>query len=277
MKTMNLVLHHGIFGFAALGPVVYFNGVRDHLTTKFLDLRILVTQVSPDGTIERRGTELGQQIAQAMVPDGILAPDEPVHVIAHSMGGLDARFLLSPANPSNLSNRVASLTTISTPHHGSPIADVLVAIEHDLGGGNAEKLLEHALRNALNLAKVPATGLHDLTSEAVRRFNAHFPDDASTKKFSVAGVGRGIQVAGIHLDTCVALRLAHRIIRDKTGEDNDGLVSLGSATWGIGPELWHADHADEIGHNLDLGLLARPDYFDHLAKYESLVDKLRHL
>jgi triacylglycerol lipase len=212
-----------------------------------------------------------------MTPGGVLDPDEPVHVIAHSMGGLDARFLLSPANPSNMSDRIVSLTTISTPHQGSPIADVVMEIEQGLSNSNEEKLLEHALRNALSLAKISIGGLRDLTTEGVKRFNEQFPDNDGTKKFSVAGVGRGIQVAGIHLDTCVPLRLPHRIIQNRTGENNDGLVSLSSATWGTGPELWPADHADEIGHNLDLGLLARPHNFDYLAKYESLVDRLTHL
>jgi triacylglycerol lipase len=275
-EEMNLVLHHGAFGFAALGPVVYFNGVRDRLTARFPGLRVLVTQVAPDGTIRRRGTELGQQITEALAPGGVFDPGEPVHIIAHSMGGLDTRFLLSPANPSSMSDLVVSLTTISTPHKGSPIADVLVAIESGLAGGD-ERLLEHPLRTALNIARIPVGGLRDLTTEGVRRFNEQFPDDVRTRKFSVAGVGRGLQVLGIRLDTCVALRLAHRIIQNRTGEDNDGLVALGSATWGDGPELWKADHADEIGHNLDLGLLARPDHFDHLAKYESLVERLRHL
>jgi triacylglycerol lipase len=272
---MNLVLHHGIFGFATLGSVVYFNGVRDHLAARFPGLRVLATQVSPDGTIERRGTELGQQIVEAMAAGGALDPGEPTHIIAHSMGGLDARFLLSPANPSNMSDRVLSLTTISTPHKGSPVADVLVAIEDGVVG-DEERLLEHPLRTALSLAKISVGGLRDLTTEGVRLFNENFPDDDRTIKFSAAGVGRGVKVAGISLDTCLALRLPHRIVLDRTGEDNDGLVSRGSATWGVGPELWEADHADEIGHNLDLGLMARPQHFDYLKKYESLVDRLRH-
>src|SRR5262252_6205372 len=46
-----------------------------------------------------------------------------VHLIAHSMGGLDSRFLIAKLG---LANRVLSLTTIGTPHHGSPIADLVV-------------------------------------------------------------------------------------------------------------------------------------------------------
>jgi triacylglycerol lipase len=210
-------------------------------------------------------------------PGGEFDPQEPVHIIAHSMGGLDARFLLSPDNPENMADRIISLTTISAPHKGSPIADVLVAIEDAAGLGDEGTLLGHALHAALTQAHIPTGGLRNLTTEGVREFNARFRDSDDTKKFSAAGVGRGIQVLGIHIDTCVALRLAHRIIKERTGEDNDGLVSLGSATWGEGPELWPADHADEIGHNLDLGLQAPPAHFDYLARYEALVDRLRQL
>jgi triacylglycerol lipase len=92
----------------------------------------------------------------------------------------------------------------------------------------------------------------------------------------VAGIGRGIKVV-ISLDTCVALRLPYRIIKERTKEDNDGLVSLSSATWGEGPEIWPADHADEVGHNLDRGAEAAPTNFDYLAKYEGLVERLTHL
>ena len=79
---------------------------------------------------------------------------------------------------------------------------------------------------------------------------------------------------GIDVATCAALLLPHRIVKDKTGEVNDGLVALGSETWGIGPELWPADHADEIGHDLDHGVQARPTHFDYLANYEALVARL---
>jgi triacylglycerol lipase len=274
---MNLVLHHGFFGFAHAGDVVYFNGVADHLTAKFPGLRILVTQVAPAGGIALRGGQLGQQILQALKPGGTLDPNEAVHIIAHSMGGLDARFLLSPDNPNNMANEIKSLTTIATPHKGSPVADVLAEIKDSIS--NEEKALAHALSAVLAHAHIPVEGFADLTSAGCKKFNDQFRDNDSTTKFSVAGVGRGIKVFGINVDTCVALRLAYRIIKERTpaGEPNDGLVSHSSATWGDGPELWPADHADEIGHNLDLGLQARPTHFDYLAKYEALADRLQHL
>lgn len=271
---MNLILGHGLFGFATFHGIAYFNGVKEHLTAKFPGLRIFATQVPPDGTIEVRGAELGQQILQAMQPGGALDPTEPVHIIAHSMGGLDARFLLSPDNPGNMADRIVSLTTISTPHKGSPIADLVLTLGDPLDIGNEEHLLAQALRASLSHAGIEVGALRNLTTDGLRRFNERFRDNDRTKKFSVAGVGRGKKVLGISLDTCAALRLAYRIVKDKTGEDNDGMVSLSSASWGTGPELWPADHLDEIGHDLDRGIETLPRHFDYLAKYEALVDRL---
>lgn len=274
---MNLVLAHGIFQFSQVGPVVYYNGVVERLKSRFPDLRVLAPEVTWDGTIEQRGSDLGKRIAGALRPGGVFDAGEPVHVIAHSMAGLDARFLLSPANPDNMADRVVSLTTVGAPHKGSPIADVLVEIEQALDADAELRLLDHALRRALAHANIATGGLKDITTEGAKRYNDAHPDNPATKKFSVAGVGRGAEVLGIKLDTCLALRLPHRIIEQRTGEANDGCVHLSSATWGDGPELWPADHADEIGHNLDLGLTGRPHHFDHLSKYEALVDRLRQL
>ena len=266
---MNLVLQHGIFGFATLGEIVYFNGVKSYLTAKFPALHVLVPQVAPDGTIEERGTDLGRQILQAQSCGG-LDSGEPVHIIAHSMGGLDARFLLSPDNPQNMADRITSLTTISTPHQGSPIADVLISIIDPLD--LEDRLIAQSLRMCMAQANIPVGGLRNLTTDGVKSFNDHYRDNDKTQKFSVAGEGRGIL-----LPTCGVLLPAHIFIKEKTGEENDGLVSVSSATWGEGPELWPADHADEIGHNLDRGLLATPVHFDYLAKYEALVDRLQQL
>src|SRR5262249_51798438 len=111
-----IVLAHGLFGFTriALGPLTlaaYFRGIPDVM--RAAGNRVLVTRVHPTAGIRRRGRKLGERSEAAF-------GDEPVHIIAHSMGGLDARVLLSdPA----WSGRILSLTTIGTPHLGSPLAD----------------------------------------------------------------------------------------------------------------------------------------------------------
>src|SRR5205823_7610275 len=81
---------------------------------------------------------------------------ETIHIIAHSMGGLDARKVL--AEDPELAGRVSCLTTIGTPHHGTTSADLGLR----LGGG----LLIAAIRPVLDL-----DGFRDLTTGACRQFN----------------------------------------------------------------------------------------------------------
>ncbi|WP_461256971.1 esterase/lipase family protein, partial [Treponema sp. R80B11-R83G3] len=47
---------------------------------------------------------------------------EKVNILAHSKGGLDSRYLIRKYN---YGDKVASLTTISTPHHGAELSDFL--------------------------------------------------------------------------------------------------------------------------------------------------------
>src|SRR4029077_5920819 len=75
--------------------------------------RVLVTRVPPIAGTGKRARRLADQIERAF-------PDEPIHLIGHSMGGLDARRMLANAE---WQRRVLSLTTIGTPHLGTALAD----------------------------------------------------------------------------------------------------------------------------------------------------------
>ena len=55
-------------------------------------------------------------------------PEGAVHIIAHSMGGLDGRTLIGhDLHGLSTPGRIASLTTLATPHGGSPVADLLTS------------------------------------------------------------------------------------------------------------------------------------------------------
>ena len=51
-----------------------------------------------------------------------------VNIIAHSKGGLDSRFMLWKYRDEGIADRVASITTINSPHHGSVTADSVFGI-----------------------------------------------------------------------------------------------------------------------------------------------------
>jgi len=66
------------------------------------------------GSIVSRAARLDEQLrAQAR--------GRGVNMLAHSMGGLDSRYLISHLRPTDYAP--LSLTSVSTPHRGSPFMD----------------------------------------------------------------------------------------------------------------------------------------------------------
>jgi triacylglycerol lipase len=54
---------------------------------------------------------------------------DKVNIIAHSEGGLEARYMISSLD---MADKVASLTTVATPHHGSAFIDLLCKLPERL-------------------------------------------------------------------------------------------------------------------------------------------------
>lgn len=115
-----IVLAHGLMGFdelrlagSLLPGVQYWRGITHAMTAN--GIQIITAQVPATGSIEERAFKLGQDIASK-------ADGKSVNIIAHSMGGLDARYMISRLQPDNV--EVRSLTTVATPHRArhSPIS-----------------------------------------------------------------------------------------------------------------------------------------------------------
>lgn len=111
------MLAHGLLGFSVLNavpllpPIHYWRGITTALETLLKpETPIITPAVPPSGSIDQRADALAEAIAAA-APAG-----RPVNIIAHSMGGLDARCMISSlASKTDRPVRVASLTTIATP------------------------------------------------------------------------------------------------------------------------------------------------------------------
>jgi triacylglycerol lipase len=210
-----IVLAHGLFGFNQIGLgrltlATYFRGIPEWL--RAAGNRVLVPKVPPIAGIEARAKRLGEQIAAEF-------PDEPVHLIGHSMGGLDARMLQSdPA----WSGRVLSLTTIGTPHLGSSIADFA-----QLKVGRVYRLLT-ALR-------IDHRGFLDVTRRNAREFHRAIAPPKDLPCFSIAGNPNAA-------DVCWPLQRLHAAMIELEGP-NDGLVSVESAlAFGTPLPHWPVDH-----------------------------------
>ncbi len=245
---MRVVLVHGFAGFVEV-PIIgqYFRGVKDHLLSKFQDLEVLAPRTDPFGTTAERARELSAAIPE----DG-----QKAHLIAHSAGGLDARFLVANKGLKR-SGSVASITTISTPHHGCIIADLMTK----LSPGNL-MLVPHLTHFTAIVGS--------FTTTFMQKFNETITDHPDVEYSSYAGI-TGFAKRGA-LDPAFAV--SYPLILANEGP-NDGLVSVKSAKWGTFKEELPADHVEEVGMHwsatgrvLDaVGLTA----FNHLQFFESLV------
>jgi len=259
MATKFIVLAHGILGFGHVGPVPsfinYFNGVANHL--RHQGHEVAEPQVNPIGSIAHRGDALARAILK--LPAG-----RKVHVLAHSMGGLDARHAL--ANVPGVAARVATLVTIGTPHRGSPVADAVQDRTHPLFASIPQALVDQLEHNAAALA--------NLTTAFAGAFDDDTPDVAGVRYMNVAGdASRG----GHEL---FFLQLA-AAVGGITGEINDGVVTRSSALRPGHEHLpdWPVDHAGEIGWSFDTPLPIVVDLPSmlapaHIRRYDALVDAL---
>ena len=215
-----VVLHHGLMGYGdfSAGPVKvsYFGkigraiGERGH--------PVIVPWVHPTAGIETRARQLKEAVLRQLEAMG--RAHERVVIIAHSMGGLDARYMIAKLG---MDDRVAALLTVTTPHRGSPFADFSVL---HLGRLGALKLL--------GAAGLDVRAAHDLTTRSCCKFNECVPDMPGVKYFSISAARpwRLIPPFALH---------SYKLVYDAEG-DNDGLVSVKSSTWGTHLGVWPADH-----------------------------------
>ena len=253
---MNLVFASGFLVSQRIVGIDYFRGVEAHMEAA--GHTVLFPTVPPAGTCEARAHVLADAITAAF-------PVGPVHVIAHSMGGLDTRTLIGHnLNSLATPGRIRSLTTLSTPHRGSPIADLLAGPVDGV-----RRLVYEAVSHAIGALGIEQGALENLTTAAAARV----PDAARSHPhiryhsyFASGRTGR--------LPTCLVLAPAHHYIHAVTGQANDGVVAQASAAYGeVQEPFWPCDHVDMVGHNLDTADLGG-FVFDHLAAFDAVVRTL---
>ena len=207
------------------------------------------------------GAELTERIRQLVRETGC----EKVNLIAHSKGGLDCRYAITHAGAGE---RVASLTTVNTPHRGCLFADELL--------GRISARVQNAIARRYNRAarllgdREPdfLRAVRDLTASSCARFNEQTPDLPGVLYQSVGSVMRRAASGKFPLN------MTYPLVRHFDGE-NDGLVAVESMPWGeafrlVRTEKRGVSHADMI----DLNRENIPD-FDVREFYVQLVSGLK--
>lgn len=281
-----IVLMHGMGGFGTLevGPIeiTYFKGVVEDLAK--IGESVFVTLAPPYATSEVRAQAVAKQIDQILARTG----KAKVNLIAHSQGGLDARVLASP-NGLGYGDRIASVTTVATPHRGSKVADAVLGLLKYLPAGEVDALTDAVLslvqKTAYELQTDPALReqLVLLSEKHMNEvFNPKYVDDPGVVYKSYAG--RSNLRSGIFacegsvypneptkLDPAqVALVPLAIFLEEGQLKVNDGLVTVESAKWGTFEQCVPADHLKEVGQ---LGPSAAS--FDHVGMFRDIVARVR--
>ena len=256
-----IVLAHGLMGFDELRlaghwlpGVQYWRGIKEAMHKN--DIEVITTSVPTTGSIQQRALALLEQLNDK-------AKGRSVNIVAHSMGGLDARYLISNLRPTDFS--VKSLTTIATPHRGSSAADVIL---REIG---AEHL--PGIYKLLARLKIDTGAFSELTRKYIQEeFNpTTTPDDPNVRYFSY-GASATPSIFSV-------FRISHDVIEVLEGP-NDGLVSVASSKWGVYKgTLMGVTHLDLINWTNRLKRLATDltlmkQNFNAVAFYLGVADML---
>ncbi|EDO19080.1 hypothetical protein Kpol_2000p45 [Vanderwaltozyma polyspora DSM 70294] len=219
--------------------VEYWHGIKDKLEEK--GCTVLTAKVPSFGSVEQRAAVLNTFIetkVKGLLSSGYVMEESSdtgdsenrlkLNFIAHSMGGLDCRYLIAKI-PSK-SYQVASLTTISTPHQGSEMADYVV-----------DKFEEFRRNSPLKYSPLLLPDpFYQLTTYYMQYFNAMVHDDPNVEYFSYGSF--------FYPKWHNLFYPSWKIIDELSdGQPNDGLVTVRSSCWGkfLGA-LYNFDHMDII-------------------------------
>ncbi|KFY05382.1 hypothetical protein O988_00033 [Pseudogymnoascus sp. VKM F-3808] len=254
-----IVLAHGLMGFDKLkfaGDLIpgveYWRGIVEALEANGVE--VITASVPPSASIEERALKLGQDIARK-------ANGRSVNIIAHSMGGLDARYMISRLKPENV--EVLSLTTVATPHRGSAFADFMF---DEIGPGNLPTL--YKIFEGVGLGTGAFSQL--TTKFMINEFNPKTPDKPGVQYFSYG--------ADVHPSFWSAFKQPHKVVEKLEGP-NDGLVSVGSSKWGTYKgTLVDVSHLDLINWSAIRAFMSKINggkrRFNAIAFYLDIADML---
>ena len=213
-----------------------------------------------------------------------------VNLIAHSLGGLAARSLVSEYG---YADRVASVSTVSSPHRGSLAADYgLRAIDNSLFRDAADALARWLGRQVTtdalaNDASLVAT-LTALSEEKAGERNRATPDKPGVYYQSWAAVSARLGIGDSEdVNACdgmlegktdqmdklliaVSLIVGHGTGLQSSFKPNDGLVSVESAKWGHFNGCVRADHFEQMsradGTNIrNASGFYAPEFYEQIA------------
>ena len=226
-----VILAHGIVAHDRKSMIDFWGNIPERL--RQTGIAVYFGNTDAWGNYESNAAILKETI------DAVLAEtkSEKVNIIAHSKGGLDSRYMI---HKYDYGDRVASLTTVSTPHHGAEISD-LIYQQKIVHTPLARRLL-HTFGKLYGDANPNLYELnHQLTTEKMKEFNETVTADNRVyyQSFYTTMKNQWDDIMFFH---------SFKYLKGKSGA-NDGVVSEYSSTWGdnvfeIDGRISHAEIVD---------------------------------
>jgi len=211
------------------------------------------------GTVEDNAQILKERIENILLETGC----EKVNIIAHSKGGLDARYLISCLH---MAPFVASLTTINTPHRGSMLVDFFKCLPDGIYR-TVCRLIDRYFSALGDKNPNAYEASRQLSCAYAKQFNESCKDAPQVYYQSYASLMR----CGF---SSKLLCVPYWILKWLDGS-NDGLVTVESAVWGEFRGVIENGRLRGISHG-DVIYLTREDYRDFkvVEFYIRLVQEL---
>ncbi|MFO0674932.1 MAG: triacylglycerol lipase [Polyangiaceae bacterium] len=245
---------------------------------------VVEASVEPFASVRVRAKSLAAEVDRVLAASGAAK----VNILAHSMGGLDARVLVGDLG---YADRVASITTISTPHRGSAVADAALSVVPSSAAVDALATCWAGTftRESLAEGSDVRAALADLAEANAATFEAEHPIPEGVYAQSWAGVSAAFGSSlnarrerevcedrfwrGITKHDAMATSLLPNalFVAGHPGMDpNDGMATVTSAKWGNFRGCIPADHLDEVGSSTGVSATG----VDYVAFYRDVVTDL---
>lgn len=208
-----------------------FRGITDFLRKQ--NVTVYTSNQDGLGTIAHNAAQLKEELLSILTKEGC----DKVNLIAHSKGGLDARYMISKLD---MQDHIASLTTLSTPHHGSGLSAKLLTMPLFIAKTIAfftdtfYRLLGDRKPDIFRLGQ-------ELTADAMEEFNASVPNAPGVYYQSFSSTAP-------HKKAFLRF-IPYQISRYCEQDDTDGMVAVKSSQWGNyrGSMSAELDHFKMVG------------------------------
>lgn len=260
-----VLMVHGM-GFRDRKHINYWGRIPKELEK--LGCRIYYGCQDSNASVETNGSVLKSRVEEIIRESGA----EKLNVIAHSKGGLDIRYAISTLG---IGDKIASVTTINTPHNGSLTVDALLKVP-DVLIRLGSKCTDIWMRILGDRKPNTYSAIQSFRTDCAEKFNRENPDLEGIYYQSYAFVMK-------HAFSDIFMWWTYLVVYCFEGE-NDGLLAPRATKWTNFKGIYRGNSGRGISHCDEIDMRRRrltrrtgEDVSDMVCFYTDVVRELEVL